>query len=208
METETATYISYALSTVSAIAAAASAFGAFYTIKKTGQNSRIERDADGQAREDDRLLNHAKTTLERAYLALRGPSARATEPPRDRLNWLTSARLIEEYKATKKRITSDFTMRECESDEEHWRHQFYLLISPVAKRLGGIDYYRRISDQELGIDPVSAIIVKAFATWPEDRDDPLNKYKSPQDAANKLGVSRVWTSFIFHLKDIKVNLPD
>ncbi|WP_063912497.1 hypothetical protein [Pseudomonas sp. p21] len=208
METETATYISFALSAISAIAAAASAFGAFYTIKKTAQNSKLEQEADNQAREDERLMNHAKTTLERAYLALRGPSERAAEPPRDRLNWLTSARLIEEYKATKKRITSDFTMRECESHEEHWRHQFYLLLSPVAKRLGGIEYYRRISDQELGIDPVSAIIVKAFATWPDDKNDPLDKYRSPQDAANKLGVSNIWTSFRFHLKDIKVNLPD
>lgn len=208
MDTEPLTYISIAFSSISAIAAAGSAFAAFWTIKKNTENLHSERASESEARENERLLEHAKTTLERAFIALRGKSDKATVAPKSRLNWLTSARLIEEYKVTKSRISSDVILRECESHEEHWRHQFYLLLDPISQGNEGFKYYDRVSPQELGVSPTSAIVVMAFATWPDSKIDDLKKYKSAQDAVDALGVDEKWSSLRTHLRDKGVRLTD
>lgn len=208
MDTETVTNISIVFSSISAVAAAASAFGAFWAIRKSTENINAERLAASQAKENERLLEHATTTLLRAFIALRGESEKATQPPKNRLNWLTSARLIEEYKATKSKISSDFILRECESHEEHWRHQFYLLLHPISRSNEGFKYFDRVSEQELGVSPTSAIVVMAFASWPNGKVDNLKKYKKAQDAVDALGVDNTWSNLRLHLRDKGVKVPD
>jgi hypothetical protein len=187
--------------TIAAFAGAASAIAAFRAIRRNDENLRIERkNADDarrdeqrrsdEIRENERLLNHATTTLERAFLALRGPDTSITHPPRNRLNWLTAARLIEEYKKTKARMRDPLLLQECESHEEHWRHQFYLKLIPLAD--GHPDYFQHSTDSENNIQPTSAVVVHAFASWPEGKTDPLRIYRSETDAIEKLGIEFYW----------------
>jgi hypothetical protein len=163
-----------------ACAGALSALFAFLTIRKSVNERR-----------DDRLLNYAVKTLERAYESLVG-DARVVPPPANRLAWLTTARLLEDYKKAKVRIRDKVALEELEGHEEHWRHQFYLALAPLENCQP--EFYSgsgnaRFLDQ---IPKITAIIIHAFASWPEYKVDPLDAYKNQQDAADRLGVSKMW----------------
>ncbi|MCX2706051.1 MULTISPECIES: hypothetical protein [Pseudomonas] len=166
IDQDTNTLWTIGLNAASAIAAAASAFGAFWTIRKNSLNLREERKASDEVRENERLLNHATTTLERAFSALMGGNIALSFPPSDRLAWLTAARLITEYQNTKVRISSSQLLQECESHEEHWRHQFYLKLNEITRQ--SQDYYATGSIQKS-----SAVIVHAFSDWPEGKVDTI-----------------------------------
>lgn len=159
-----------------AIAGALSALAAFWTIQSTAKT-----------RKNERLSAHAITTLERAYGALSGGDHAAKLPLQDRLAWLTTARLIEEYKDAKTLISDPIFIRENESHEEHWRRQFYVLLEPL--QLGHLGFYR---DNE--IEKTSAVIVHNFAEWPENKVDPIAKYGSYKKAADALHISKMWFS--------------
>lgn len=181
IDQDTTTLWTIGLSAASAIATSASAFGAFWTIRR----SRLDRKAAEQTKADERLLNHAAATLERAFSALMGNQNDLVIPPPDRLGWLTSARLVIEYQSTKSRISSALLLQECESHEEHWRHQFFMKLNSF--HVGQDTYFGPGK-----IEKTSAIVIHAFSQWPEDHIDPLLKYSSPQEAASTLGVHKCW----------------
>lgn len=163
-----------------ATASAVSAFFAYLTIRKSVKERR-----------DDRLLSYAVKTLERAYESLVGEPC-AIPPPANRLAWLTTARLIEDYKKAKMRIRDKVALEELEGHEEHWRHQFYLALEPLERCQP--EFYSGSDNTRLldRIPKVTAIIIHAFASWPEDKIDPLKAYKTPQDAVERLGVNKMW----------------
>jgi hypothetical protein len=165
---------------LAALAGAASAIAAFWTIRSTAHT-----------KENERLLKHATQTLERAYEAIADGNHRIPPDP-DRLAWLTAARLIVEYRETKKMISDRSIFRECESHEEYWRHQFYIWLSPLE--IGAVGFY-----QTGPIDKTSAVVVHSFADWPDGRIDPLSIYETPQVAIDRLGVSRLWHSLRTYL---------
>ncbi|WJD60580.1 hypothetical protein [Pseudomonas kurunegalensis] len=183
IDAETTTIVTLALSAASAIAASASAFGAFWTIRRNSLNLREERKAADEVRENERLLNHAASTLERAFSALMGGNQELAFPPSDRLAWLTSARLILDYKKTKHRISSPLLIQECEGHEEHWRHQFYLKLNEINRLPQG--YYATGEIQKS-----SAVIVHAFSDWPEGKVDEIPVDFS--DAVDEHGVRAWW----------------
>jgi hypothetical protein len=163
-----------------AFAGAMSAGLAFLTIRKSVNERR-----------DDRLLPFAVKTLERAYESLVGDT-RDIPPKPNRLAWLTAARLIEDYKRAKVRIRDKVALEELEGHEEHWRHQFYLALAPLEKCQP--EFYSG-SDKTTFFDQipkVTAIIIHAFASWPEHKVDPLDTYKNPKDAEERLGVNKMW----------------
>lgn len=164
-----------AVNIVAAFAGAISAIAACITIRRSSKD-----------RADERHLDYAVRTLERAYRALCGNDG-AGLAPADRLAWLTAARLLEQYKAVKAQISSKVVLAECEGHEEHWRHQFYLALEPLS-RAAPSDYFQGHSP----VHPVSAIIVHAFASWPDKKKDPIDVYDSAEDATNKLGVNKMW----------------
>jgi len=170
--------------TIAAIAGAGSALAAFLTIRKSTASS----EKAAATRENERLLTHAVTTLERSFSALVGSSQNGTIPPANYLNWLTAARLIEEYKATKIRISDSLILQECESHEEHWRHQFFIRLFNLAGRTR--EYYSKATGGE--ICPVSAVIIHSFADRPYSRTDPLSKYPCARIAAEDLNLSDSW----------------
>ncbi|MND77224.1 hypothetical protein D3C76_574280 [compost metagenome] len=194
----------------SAIAGLLSAQAAFRAIKRNDHNhsltlanaerTRQEEELSTRTRiENERLLQYAITTIERAYLALRGRDPDAHVPPQNRLNWLTAARLIEEYRVAKNEISDPQLVRECESHEEHWRHQVYLLLLPLAD--GYPDYFYADGTSGAPIQSVSAVIVHSFADWPEGKVDPLLAYRSIHDAVRRYPVHMTWFNLRNNLRD-------
>ncbi len=125
-------------------------------------------------RKNAHLLNHAKTSIERAFSALFSRVDAVAPPPSDRVAWLTAARLIEEYRRSKARIQDPLTLEECESHEAHWSHQFYIRLQPLSNTVP--EYYGQ-PGSATSIPPVAAIIVHDFAIWPEEKPDPLKSHE-------------------------------
>lgn len=173
-------------SVASACAGALSAFFAFLTIRKSVNERR-----------DDRLLNYAVKTLERAYESLVG-NPRTVPPLASRLAWLTTARLLEDYKKVKSRIHDKVALEELEGHEEHWRHQFFLALTPLEDV--NLEYYSSgQGPRRSPIHDISAIIIHAFASWPDGKNDPVEAYKSREDAISKLGVAKWWITLRHYL---------
>lgn len=179
----------------SAITSAVSAKAARVAIQQNETLSTSIREREDSQRENSRLLNHATTTLERAYAALTGGNSALNVPPRSRFNWLTSARLIEEFKSTKSRINDPLLLQECASHEMHWRNQFSLRLEQLGT--SHPDYFRQSANER--IELTSAVIVCGFSTWPDQQDDPIDKYGTTENAVNLIGVSPRWAHLRYHL---------
>lgn len=188
IDPNTATIWTLVLNAASAGAAALSAFFAYWTIKTSTENAREERLAAEKTRENERLLNHASTTLERAFSALMGKSPSLDFPPSDRIAWLTCARLLLDYQSTKPRITDPLLLQECESHEEYWRHQIFLKLNEITAQ----NYYSAGT-----IERSSAVIVHAFSDWPKEKVDPVPK--SHSETIDKYGVNPRWITLRNHL---------
>lgn len=121
------------------------------------------------------LLKQAILSLERAYATLSKNDSEVAPPAPDRLNWLTTARHIERYKNLKSHLTCNAHRTVCEEHEEYWRHRFYVCLE--APNQLSLAYYSRRPDPKptAGIEPRSALVIHEFASWPDGREDPIDK---------------------------------
>lgn len=121
------------------------------------------------------ILDQAVLLLERAYTALTNDGAQTQPPAADRLNWLTAASHIEQYKRLKAELASNTHRTICEEHEEYWRHKMYICLN-VPQHLS-FDYYQEKQQPEkhTGIEPMSALVLHEFAKWPEGREDLIDK---------------------------------
>lgn len=150
-------------------------------------------------KKDDELLAHATVTLERAYGALMNGQDGENIPKPNRLNWLTSARLIENYIATKKEIKSPEIRRRCDGHEEFWRNQFYNCLEPLSMNFA---YYSPKKNGGLELHKGSAVIVHGFASWPKDRVDPIDSYKNLDEVVRVYGLSKHWAGLRQYVGDL------
>ncbi|WP_027801171.1 hypothetical protein [Paraburkholderia dilworthii] len=88
--------------------------------------------------------------------------------------WLTAARHIETYKVLKKGVTEPSHKVLCEDHEEYWRHRVYLAIDMYALRQPGW-YDENHAEHKPGLSPPSLLIVYGFGSWPEGKDDPIDR---------------------------------
>jgi hypothetical protein len=152
--------------------------------------------------ESQQTLNQAVISLERAYEVLSGGDTKTRPPAADRLNWLTAARHIERYKALKKSITNKTHLTICEEQEEYWRHKFYTCLD--SPDLFHQTYYmeKLTSPITSGVEPRSALVVHAFAKWPDGRADPIDKV----DAASLIRDGKALEGN-YGLRDYLSNIP-
>lgn len=115
---------------------------------------------------DGEIFKEAIHALERAYESLTDHGKNVSPPPADRLNWLTAARHLETYKCLKARLKTNLYSVLCEENEEYWRHQFYIAL--LRNPMHTVSYY-----QNGNIEPLSAIALFHFASWPKNKKDPL-----------------------------------
>lgn len=127
-----------------------------------------------RTQKSQRFLDQATLSLERAYEAFSSNGLKIQPPNPDRLNWLTAARHIEQYRRLKNLIECNEHKLVCEEQEEYWRHKFYVCLDAQNPLL--LDYYKEqtASHRQLGIEPKSAIIVHDFAKWPDEKPDPID----------------------------------
>lgn len=120
---------------------------------------------------NERLVREAILTLERAYEMLT-QKGEQVPPIADRLNWLTTARLLESYSKLKKAIDRDDIQKlVLLQNEEYWRHKFYLALEPLATNFG---YYQSDQSKKL-IEKRSALVVVSFSNWPEGKIDEIDQ---------------------------------
>jgi hypothetical protein len=150
--------------------------------------------------DDERLLRYSLATLERSYLALHGPTPDVAIPPLDRLNWLTSARLILAYREAKAGIKDTLLRKECDNQEDYWREKYYLLLEPLAKE--NPEYFTNLSTERW---KSAAIIVHSFAEWPKNKKDLLDDYHPIDSALHKLPINPIWANLKTVLDDEKTN---
>lgn len=154
------------------------AFASFIGLLVTLAQQRSAQ-ADLATTEDDkRYFEHATKDLERAYETLtdRGD---VPSPRRDRLAWLTAARLLLAFQSAKDRISPKSPgLRELlAAEEEHWRRKFYLLFRPHAAGMVGMDssYFHCLDVRDgAEIEERSIRVIYEFFQWPEGRPDPLD----------------------------------
>jgi len=82
-----------------------------------------------------------------------------------------------------------------ESEEEHWRHQFYELLQPVSPRGTGSQASFFQADQALHrseIDERSIRVVYEFSDWPADRADSIDSVpRYTRDELEAMGIGMV-----------------
>jgi hypothetical protein len=184
---------------LSAITGAASAYAAFRAIKENNSNHTKANEVAEKERKNERLLAHAITTLERSYSTLDGGKPSLNVPPKNRINWLTSARLIQEYKSTKARIQDPFILQECISHEAYWRNKFYVRIDPLS--LGFPDYFKQGEGENIQL--TSAIVVADFAMWPEGREDTIAELEGAPEAITGRPLHLKWFNLLQIVKSSK-----
>lgn len=130
--------------------------------------------------QNQELFAQAVLSLERAYSALSNDGRNVTPALADRLSWLTCARHIESYKLLKARIQTKLHQSLCDEHEEFWRHQFYRCLD--IPNIHSPAYYAEQSspNRRSGIEPRSALIIYAFASWPEGRPDLVDSVDIPR----------------------------
>lgn len=151
--------------------AGVSAIGSAITAAITASSLR-----EGRLEHESRqMLDQAILSLERAYEALATNAQPDCPPVADRTAWISAARLLTQYQAIKKLVTSKPHKLVLEEQEEHWRHRFYLILRPLSGARGA-GYYSKSSasgSTEESIEPMSAVVVHTFARWPKDKVDSL-----------------------------------
>lgn len=118
------------------------------------------------------ILNQAMQSLEHAYNTLTADGKHLTPPLPDRLGWLTAARHLTRYESLKISISDATHKIICDEQEEFWRHKFYLCLQ--SPDLQQPSYYSKKPPLDAGIEPTSALVIHAFAKWPDNRSDPLD----------------------------------
>lgn len=157
------------LNTLAPIAVVLSAFTALAVYAAT-----IKRHQEEDAyKRSQSLLEEFKLGLERAYSTLITPDG-SLLPKRDRLAWLTAARMILRAMSFKKSITEPIIVQIAEDHEEYWRHRFFEAFDKNSSIMGSA-YFENHSPQgdwdEISL--TSAAILVEFIRWKVE--DPIDK---------------------------------
>ncbi len=114
---------------------------------------------------DEETTKQAILILERAYEILTNNGNHTKPPLPNRFTWLRTARTLKGYEELKKELKIDLYKKVCETQEEYWQHQFYLLIENY--QLYPVSYFESKQncdcDDGLQIQPQSAVTIYGFA---------------------------------------------
>lgn len=170
---------------------------------------RHQREAAWKQQEDKDskdYFDHAVRCLERAFDTI---SARDTSkaPVRERLAWLTCARLLLSAQAAAELISQDSTgLRTLyDGESEHWRRKFYELFQPTSQDSFGNDSVYFLTDDSkppMTIEERSTRVIYDFIAWPPGKSDPIDKIARYSDEeidrmlerAGKIGLARALKS--------------
>lgn len=124
--------------------------------------------------ESKEILQEAILLLSRAFSTLTNNEEDSIPVKPDRINWLSCARQLEEYKLLKEKISNKSHKIVCTAQEEYWRHKFYLLFKEDEKYPIGYFEENPVRNRHESIEPISALIVFDFSSWPSEKKDPID----------------------------------
>lgn len=190
--------------TISPILAFVSFIAVMVTIKLQKDKSDLEKELiDSQG-----YCANAVKCLERAYGFLSDNGA-ATVPVKDRLVWLTTARLILQSKelasAISPKAVSSLAMYE--SEREYWSHRFYNLIDYTGTKSFSMDkdYFAkasRIPGDE--IEERSIKVIYEFALSFDGENDPIDRVSVySRDELDRFNVGQKGLKEYLELKIIR-----
>lgn len=169
-----ASFGSYIGGVLSPILAFVSVIGLLITI----QQQRSAAALASKLHDGERYLQHAIASLERAYLVI-SDSDKSPKPVRDRMAWLTCARLLLSARDVAIRITDSEGLRALyDGEEEYWRNRFYEYFQPTSSDAFAPeqDYFEqagKIAGEV--VDERSIRTVYDFMKWPNARVDPIQE---------------------------------
>ena len=136
-----------------------------------GVQHQVKARWDEQSRANSTVyFKNATRSLERAFATFL--DAEDTEVPvRDRLIWLTVARLICSAQSVSQKIEVESIREMYDAEEEFWRHRFYELLQPKSLRAHLVT---RAYFPGSRIDEKSIRVIYEFTEWPQGRDDPID----------------------------------
>lgn len=147
--------------------------------------------SEGEDKKSDKYLNEAMKALDRAFTIFTDSNINTSPPRPDRLNWLTTARMIESYKKLKLNVTSMEHRYVLQEHEEYWRHKFYLalgsdeMLTPAYFAKPRKEMY--CDSDFANLDLTSLAVIYNFTEWKSDHEDPLNSV----DAAKMLSYGTI-----------------
>lgn len=154
-------------------------------------------DVEKTARDDQKFYDYAITSLARAHEALLSDDGKKAR--RDRLAWLTCARLLLSANDASHRISEKLeglrTMYEGES--EYWRRRFYILLEPHSPHSLGASrkyFYGDNLHDGKEIEERSIRVIYGFVKWPEQVHDPIDSvplFSSEELKDMKVGMSGI-----------------
>ena len=169
-----ASFGSYLGGILSPVLAFVSFIGLLITIRQ-------QRDATLHAaklHDGERYFQHAVTCLERAFSVVSDAGKSAT-PVRDRMAWLTCARLLLAARSVSSRISGSEGLRALyDGEEEYWRNRFYEYFRPTSidSFASAKDYFEQAGKIFGEMTDERAIrTIYAFMEWPSGRIDPIQK---------------------------------
>ncbi len=134
-------------------------------------------DVEKTARDDQKFYEYAVTNLARAHEALLSDDEK--KPRRDRVAWLTCARLLLSANDVSHRISekSEGLRTMYEGESEYWRRQFYILLEPHSPHSIGANrkYFDGDSPRDgKEIEERSIRVIYDFVKWPEQVHEPID----------------------------------
>lgn len=138
--------------------------------------ARNKAKTDSELAQDKEICGQSILALERAFQTLSGSHGTTTPPEASRLNWLTTSRQILRFKKLKATLRTQLYRTVCSEHEEHWRHQFFLLLE--HRELLNPSYFQ-VQNHGLftseNIYPKSALVIFNFKQWDPQQEDTLDE---------------------------------
>jgi hypothetical protein len=166
---------SYIGGTISPVLAFASFIAVLLTIRLQKQKNLYEK----ENLEAQVYCDNAVKCLNRAYSFL-SDNGRSESPVKNRLVWLTTARLIKRAEMISNLMSPQATSSKImyESEKDYWRHRFYELIDFTGLNSFSMteDYFGKASSTPGDeIDERSIKIIYHFSLQFDDQNDPIDK---------------------------------
>ncbi|SPR97361.1 conserved exported hypothetical protein [Cupriavidus taiwanensis] len=168
--------------TVSPLLSLAAFAGLLLTVQQAeataAQNAaQAQREEESRRAEADatRFQELAESCWSRAFEALNRDGA----PARNRLAWLTCARLLlaADNAVARIPVTEAGTLAIALAEKSHWRFRFYDLLNPTSTRSIGINsgfFQQDDSEHRSPIDERSIRVIYDFTKWPPGETDSID----------------------------------
>lgn len=156
------------------------AFFTAITACKTYDLAKAASQRDDDKVWDDSIVDKCEIYLSRAYDVLAsGSNGNSLPNAPSRIDWLTAARMIEEYKSIASDLRLAHNVSRLEAIRDFWITKFINLLSRFEFDVSYFSIEESNGAEVMPIAPVSAGVIFDFLNWPAGANDPLDNVDLP-----------------------------